>query len=401
MISLLIPPGSQPAIWSRLLTEEYGTANNIKSRVNRLSVLGAIVSTQQKLKHYKTIPPNGLCIYSGTITTEDGKEKKVTFAFEPFKPMNAKLYLCDNKFHVEALKCLLESDQTYGFIVVDGNGCLFGNVTGNVKEILHQFAVELPKKHRRGGQSSVRFARLRVEARQNYVRKCAEKASKQFIENDRPNIAGIVMAGSAGFKDELKKSEIFDQRLKKIVIATVDVSYGGENGFNQAIQLAQETLSQVKFVKEKQLLTNYFSEVAQDTGKYCFGVYQTLYAFDMGAVDHLICWENLDITRYQVKNPSTGEEKLIFLTPEQKSKDDCFIDKATQCTYDILGQMPLLEWLTENYKTQKAVLNIITDRSQQGMQFVKGFGGIGGLLRYVVPFPDEDDEDFDDDGDWI
>ena len=35
-----------------MLTQEYGTASNIKPRVNRLSVLGAITSTQQKLKLY-------------------------------------------------------------------------------------------------------------------------------------------------------------------------------------------------------------------------------------------------------------------------------------------------------------------------------------------------------------
>merc|ERR1719320_2093109 len=35
-----------------MLTEEYGTASNIKSRVNKLSVLGAITSVQQRLKRY-------------------------------------------------------------------------------------------------------------------------------------------------------------------------------------------------------------------------------------------------------------------------------------------------------------------------------------------------------------
>ena len=35
---------------TNMLVGEYGTASNIKSRVNRLSVLGAITSTQQKLK---------------------------------------------------------------------------------------------------------------------------------------------------------------------------------------------------------------------------------------------------------------------------------------------------------------------------------------------------------------
>ena len=57
------------------------------------------------------VPPNGLVVYTGTILTDDGKEKKVNIDFEPFKPINTSLYLCDNKFHTEALSELLESDQ--------------------------------------------------------------------------------------------------------------------------------------------------------------------------------------------------------------------------------------------------------------------------------------------------
>lgn len=52
MISLIIPPKSQISQFSNMLTQEYGTASNIKSRVNRLSVLAAITSTQQRLKLY-------------------------------------------------------------------------------------------------------------------------------------------------------------------------------------------------------------------------------------------------------------------------------------------------------------------------------------------------------------
>merc|ERR1719460_2611234 len=46
-----------------MLTEEYGTASCIKSRVNRLSVLSAITSTQQRLKHYNRTPPHGLIVF--------------------------------------------------------------------------------------------------------------------------------------------------------------------------------------------------------------------------------------------------------------------------------------------------------------------------------------------------
>merc|ERR1719436_2230616 len=94
-----------------MLADEYGTASSIKSRVNRLSVLGAITSTQQRLKLYNRTPNNGLILYCGEIMTDDGKEKKVTIDFEPFKPINTTMYLCDNKFHTEDLAELLESDE--------------------------------------------------------------------------------------------------------------------------------------------------------------------------------------------------------------------------------------------------------------------------------------------------
>lgn len=52
MISLIIPPKDQIARVSKMLADEFGTASNIKSRVNRLSVLSAITSVQQRLKLY-------------------------------------------------------------------------------------------------------------------------------------------------------------------------------------------------------------------------------------------------------------------------------------------------------------------------------------------------------------
>jgi len=38
------------------------------------------------------------------------------------------------------------------------------------------------------------------------------------------------------------------------------------------------------------------------------------------------------------------------------------------------------------YKSFGAQLEFITDRSQEGSQFCKGFGGIGGILRWKVDF---------------
>jgi peptide chain release factor subunit 1 len=400
MISLIIPPKDQISRIGKMLADEYGTASNIKSRVNRLSVLSAITSTQQRLKLYNKVPPNGLVIYCGTITTEEGKEKKVNIDFEPFKPINTSLYLCDNKFHTEPLNELLESDDKFGFVVMDGSGALFGTLSGNTREVLHRLLVDLPKKHGRGGQSALRFARLRLEKRHNYLRKVAELCVQFFITNDKVNVTGIIFAGLADFKNELATSDLLDSRIKERILKIVDVSYGGDNGFNQAIDLSIELLQNVKFIQEKKLISKYFEEIAQDSGKYCYGVEDTLYALDMGAVETLIVWENLEIDRYILRNTATNEEKIIHLNKEQAKNHSHFIENGVDL--DIVEKISLLEWLADNYKKFGATLEIVTNKSQEGSQFVKGFGGIGGLLRYKVDFSshhievEDNGEDYED-----
>ncbi|CAL1410035.1 unnamed protein product [Linum trigynum] len=399
MISLVIPPRDQISRIAKMLGDEYGTASNIKSRVNRQSVLGAITSAQQRLKLYNKVPPNGLVLYTGTIVTDDGKEKKVTMDFEPFRPINASLYLCDNKFHTEALNELLESDDKFGFIVMDGNGTLFGTLSGNTREILHKFSVDLPKKHGRGGQSALRFARLRMEKRHNYVRKTAELATQFFIDpsTSQPNVSGLILAGSADFKTELSQSDMFDARLQVKILNVVDVSYGGENGFNQAIELSSEILSNVKFIQEKRLIGKYFEEISQDTGKYVFGVDDTLAALDMGAVEILIVWENLDVNRYELKNIATGEIVIKHFTKEQETNESSFREAVNPAELEVQEKMPLLEWFANEYKRFGCTLEFVTNKSQEGSQFCRGFGGIGGILRYQVDMRSFDE--VSDDGD--
>ncbi|KAI9847823.1 MAG: Polypeptide release factor (eRF1) in translation termination [Sclerophora amabilis] len=401
MISLIIPPKDQVSRAARMLAEEFGTASNIKSRVNRLSVLSAITSTQQRLKLYPRVPPNGLVVYCGEIITAEGKERKINMDFEPFKPINTSLYLCDNKFHTEALSELLESDQKFGFIIMDGNGALFGTLSGNTRDVVHKFSVDLPKKHGRGGQSALRFARLREEKRHNYVRKVSELAVQNYITNDKVNVAGLILAGSADFKNDLNQSDMFDGRLQSKVIKVVDVSYGGESGFNQAIDLAAETLSNVKFIQEKKLIGTYFEEISQDTGKVCYGIEDTLKALELGACETLIVFENLDMNRWVLKSAS-GAEVILHTTKAQEGLSrELFMDKETGQEMEVLSQGSFLEWLAEKYKDFGATLEFVSDRSSEGNQFVKGFGGIGAILRYKVNFEQladyEDEDEFYDD----
>jgi len=86
---------------------------------------------------YRFIPANGLVIFCGVVMMDDGKsEKKMTWDIEPFKPIITFAYKCQPKFETEPLECLLEDDDKFGFIIVDGNGVLYATLQGNNKEIL-------------------------------------------------------------------------------------------------------------------------------------------------------------------------------------------------------------------------------------------------------------------------
>ena len=93
------------------------------------------------------------------------------------------------------------------------------------------------------------------------------------------------------------------------------------------------------------------------------------------------------------------EEIVVHSNKEQEKDREKFLDKSTGLEMEH-GEdpQPLLEWFAEKYKEFGANLEFVTNKSQEGAQFVKGFGGIGGLLRYKVDFTnlasiDEDDDD--------
>jgi len=383
MISVIIPAGKKISDIQKMLQDEVGKADKIKDRVNRQSVVKAINSVKEKLKYYNKIPNNGLLVYCGEVFAEDGKsEKKMCVDFEPMKAINTSLYKCSNQFETSSLKALLTSKEKYGFIIVDGSGALYGVVQGNARDVLLKFTVDLPKKHGRGGQSSQRFARIRMEKRQNYVRKVCENAIPLFITDDRPNVEGLIIAGCADFKVQVAESAVFDQRLKKIICNIVDISYGGEQGFNQAIELSKGCLCGIKLVQEQQIIGKLYEEINMDSGKIIYGISDTMKVFLDGAVERLICFDNLQEYRVSLVDKRDGSKSIKYLKPAQVSE---FFDKEKHPEnddYDIEDKEELVDWLAEHHRDFGSEIVFITDSSPEGSQFVKGFGGLGGFLRF-------------------
>lgn len=137
------------------------------------------------------------------------------------------------------------------------------------------------------------------------------------------------MAGNAGFKTELSETEMLDKRLLPVIVAVVDVSYGGENGLNEAITLAADALTNVKFVAEKKLVSKFFEEIALDSGMVVFGVEDTMKAMEVGALETMMLFEDLEVNRYVVKNPLKGDQKVLLLNPSQEKNTKHFKDQES------------------------------------------------------------------------
>lgn len=125
----------------------------------------------------------------------------------------------------------------------------------------------------------------------------------------------MILAGSADFKNDLNKTDMFDPRLQTKVINIVDVSYGFENGLNQAIEKSAEALLNVKFMKEKALVSEFFDHIALGDNMVIYGIQDTMKLVESGAVGKIICYEGLEHMRIKLRNPENQVVSTIYVKP--------------------------------------------------------------------------------------
>ena len=141
------------------LTRELGSASAIKDKNTGKAVREGLSAILHRLKEGPH-PAKGYALFVGHSETG----KLFVTSVEPLKPIDNRVYICDSSFCLSPLQAQIDEaccESVRGFLVVDGNSALFATMKGKVPVIRHQFCVDLPKKHRKGGQSAGRFFRCR------------------------------------------------------------------------------------------------------------------------------------------------------------------------------------------------------------------------------------------------
>lgn len=91
-----------------------------------------------------------------------------------------------------------------------------------------------------------------------------------------------------------------------------------DTGLQNAITMASDVLANVKFVQEKKVIGKFFENISLDTGMIVFGVEDTMKALEVGALETMLLFENIEIMRYEIKNPVKNETNVFLLNAKQE-----------------------------------------------------------------------------------
>lgn len=379
LISLYIPAGRPIADVMSVLREEYSTATNIKDRTTRHHVLDALTAVMQRLKLFRTTPPNGLVIFAGYVSEDEtpGNEKMEVHVIEPPEKLNVWLYRCDSRFWTEILEKMVEVHEVYGLMVVDRSEAAFALLKGPTLQIVKEITSGIPGKHRAGGQSARRFERIRIQLVHEFYKRVGEHANKIFLEVE--NLRGIVVGGPGPAKNEFLKGDYLHYTLKEKVLSVFDIGYSGEEGIYELAERAKEVIRDVQYVKEREAYNQFLYHISRDTGLALYGEEEVRRALTMGAVDTLLISEGY--TKKKVKGvcPSCHKEVTIEIKEHE-------VPQCPRCSTPIkvVEEKLVLEELVEEAKQYGTKVVLFSTNSDVGKSFLKTFGGIAAILRYKI-----------------
>lgn len=148
---------------------------------------------------------NGAAIFSGYDTTETF----ISRVIYPPKPIRKALYSCGKLFLVDSIMSLYEKSDNYGVVLISGETTEFYLVNDTIREMVDKITIMRNKKQKKGGQSSQRFQRIRLNQINEYVELITNKIIHNYVIKDdgiKLNIMGLIIGGIGPVKDSVVKS---------------------------------------------------------------------------------------------------------------------------------------------------------------------------------------------------
>ncbi|WIV68412.1 peptide chain release factor aRF-1 [Natrialbaceae archaeon AArc-T1-2] len=382
LVTIYVPEDRQVSDVVAHVTQEHSEAANIKSKQTRTNVQDALTSIKDRLRYYDTYPPeNGMVLFSGAVDSGGGRTEMVTKVLEnPPQPVESFRYHCDSDFLTEPLEEMLADKGLYGLVVLDRREANVGWLRGKRVEPVKSASSLVPGKQRKGGQSAQRFARLRLEAIDNFYQEVAGMANDLFVP-ERHDLDGVLVGGPSPTKDEFLDGDYLHHELQDKVIGKFDVAYTDESGLYDLVDAAEDALADAEVMKDKREMEEFFEEL--NAGNLAtYGFEQTRQNLVMGSVDRLLISEDLreDVVVYDC--PDCSNTDYVTIDRRKSTPEHTCSECGAEIEADEDDREDAIDHLIEIAEQRGTETKFISTDFEKGEQLYNAFGGVAGILRY-------------------
>lgn len=374
LVTVYIPAGFSLNEINNLLASEISLTQNVKSKTVRKNVIDALTKITQHLKLYKQTPEHGLAIFCGNVSGQEGKTDIKIWAIEPPEPLTAKMYWCDQLFELEPLRQQLKEKEVYGLIALDLKEASVGLLKGKSIEILRHLESIVPGKQIKGGQSAMRYQRVREGLINDWFKEIAETIKASFAGHE---LKGILLGGPGITKEDFYNGGYLETDLKKQVLGLQNIGYTNEQGLEELVNRSSELLKEAAVSREKELCNKFFSELQKDSGSVTYGLVAVLRALTSGSVETILLSECIGYEEVGLECACGFNEKR-FVKTEEKENQVC--PKCGQ-RLKLFAEQDAIDAMQELAKNYGSKVEIISCETSEGKQLL-ALGGIAAILRW-------------------
>ncbi|KXS43377.1 MAG: peptide chain release factor 1 [Methanolobus sp. T82-4] len=383
LISLYIPTTKQLSDVTSQLKTEHGQASNIKSKVTKDNVQGALDSLLSRLRYVEEVPENGIVFFTGAVDIGANKTNMETTIIEPPQPIVTYRYHCDSSFFLEPLEEMLRDVKTFGLLVLDRREATVGLLVGKHIESYRHLTSAVPGKQRKGGQSAHRFQQLRLIAIHDFYKRIGDAASDVFLTVDHKDFEGVLIGGPSPTKEEFESGEFLHHELQRKILGLFDTAYTDESGLSELVNAASDRLADIDLMVEKKLMQRFMEELVSDSGKAAYGEAQVRQNLSIGAVEILLISEDLRAERLTFQCPTGDYENKISRNFRPGEEPD-FSEQCPECgtNLEIVERVDVVDELSELADQMGTEVEFISTDFDEGSQLLNAFGGIVAVLRF-------------------
>jgi len=315
LVSVYVPSGYDLNAIINHISQEQGTASNIKSKQTRDNVIGALERMLQHLKLFKRTPPNGLVVFSGNVAEREGQQDFQVWSLEPPVPLKFRTYRCDKEFVLEPLRDLLNIKEVYGLVAMDRRDAIIAILKGKTIIPIRKTHSEVPGKMKAGGQSAARFARNRELAIKDHFKKIAEYMKEEFLQLE--GLKGIIIGGPGVTINDFLNYEYVTNEVRKKIIGTKDLSYTEDFGLQELLEKSEDILANEEVSQEKKIVSQFLNLLGKKPGMVTYGKEQSMKMLQAGVVQTLLLSETLEdseIEEFEKAAEKMGTDVKIIST---------------------------------------------------------------------------------------